>query len=617
MRWLIRFFTIIFVATTATQSSAITINKPNCDNPVYKKQNPDKCPSTRWDFATSGVAAVGSGAAILGGAFAIMGLSGSSAGGDDDSGRDTAPMPTLPAYDRVGSDIDSVHLASIINDAKYSENFNQYNEIRLAWSLARGFTGKNSTIAILDAGDDTWHGSTVAAIAGGPIAPDATIQTYKITDKYDEFLTYGKIGDIIRAANNADIFNASWSVEMRANQIYSREQIARLTDANFISALAQSANRGAIFVWAAGNDYDKQQSSALSALPRVVPELQGHFINVVAWDDTTGAIADFSNACGVTKDYCITAPGTNISTGGTIADGTSFAAPIVSAAVAVLREAFPYMTAPQITALLFETARDLGRPGIDEIYGHGMLDLERATRPVGVAMVPIEDGGIMQPLRTARVAGPIAHKIHTANIRFAYFDRYGRAFESNLNNSVKIQNRPRGLERLRAGNAVKMSMGKIELGLRKTDFLTADSFLKTDGQNTITFIAANNSFDINGITLTQRATIGTMHPRPIPESMIADISTVTTASVEMSLQIDEWSFGIGAMDGILAGNMSMRVPTARLADGRIIFSDHDIDLSTAPAMEYSIGYKFLTAGFVDNPYGTDEIYFLAKTKIRF
>lgn len=614
MKWLIRFLTIIFIATSATQSSAITINKSNCENPIYKKQNPDKCPSTHWNFATSGVAAVGSGAAILGGVLAIMGLSNSSSGGGGDG---AAPMPTLPSYDRVGGDIDSVHLASIINDAKYYENFNQYNEIRLAWSLARGFTGKNSTIAILDAGDDTWHGSTVAAIAGGPIAPDATIQTYKITDKYDEFLSYGQIGDIIRATDNADIFNASWSVEMRANQIYSREQIIRLTDANFISALAQSANRGAIFIWAAGNDYDKRQSSALSALPRVVNELQGHFINVVAWDDQTQSLADFSNACGVTQDYCITAPGTNISTGDTIADGTSFAAPIVSAAVAVLREAFPYMTAPQITELLFETARDLGRPGVDEIYGHGMLDLERATRPVGAALVPIDGGLMMQPLRTARVAGPIAHKIHSANIRFAFFDRYGRAFESNLNNNVKIQNRSRGLERLRAENAIKMSVGKIELGQRKTDFLTADSFLKTDGQNTVTFIAANNSFDINGITFTQRTSIGTMRPRPTPESMITDISAVTTASIELGMQIGEWSFGVGAMDGVLGGNMSMRVPAARMADGRILFNDHNINLTTAPAMEYSIGYKFLTAAFVDNPYGTDEIYFLAKTKIRF
>lgn len=611
MKILTRFLIFAVAANITMPGLAISVSKSKCDNPIYSRANPDECAEKHYAFATSGLVAAGSGVALIGGALAMAGMSG---GGGSTS---TAPMPTLPVYNHVGGDVDSVRLAAIMNSGEYSENFNQYNEIRLAWSLGRGFTGKNSTIAILDAGDDSWHGATVAAIAGGPIAPDAKIKTYKITDKYDEFQSYAQIGEIINSAAGADIYNASWSVEMRANQIYSREQIIRLTDEKFVSALAAAAGRDAIFVWAAGNDYDKRQSSALSALPRVVKELQGHFINVVAWDDETGALADFSNACGVTKDYCITAPGSAIVANDSTAYGTSFAAPIVSAAVAVIREAFPYMTAPQITALLFETARDLGTPGVDEIYGHGMLDLERATRPVGAALVPIGDMNAMQPLRAARVSGAVGHNIKSAGIKLAYFDSYGRAFAGNMNDNIKIKNRGLGFERLRGDEKISMNLGNIELGMRKTDFMAGDGFLKTDGKNTMTFVAASNSFNLGAMTLTQRTSIGNIRPRPSADSMISDFSSVWTASVSVDGKIGDWSFGVAVPDAVISGEMSMRVPTGRSADGRITFHDYDIDLAAHPAVEFSVGYKFITAAFVDNPYGTDEIYVIAKKKIRF
>lgn len=612
-RILTRFLIFTLAANITMPAAAINTSKSKCDNPIYRRANPDECNTSHFAFASTGLAVAGSGAALIGGALALAGMSGGGGGGS----ASPAPMPTLPVYTHVGGDVDSVRLASIMNSGEYSENFNQYNEIRLAWSLGRGLTGKNSTIAILDAGDDSWHGATVAAVAGGPIAPDAKIETYKIANKYGDFQSYAQIGEIIDSAAGADIYNASWSVEMRANQIYSREQIIRLTDEKFVSALAAAAGRDAIFVWAAGNDYDKRQSSALSALPRVITELQGHFINVVAWDDQTGALADFSNACGVTKDYCITAPGTNIIANDSVADGTSFAAPIVSAAVAVLREAFPYMTAPQITALIFETARDLGTPGVDEIYGHGMLDLERATRPVGAALVPMGDMNAMQPLRAARVSGPVGHKIKSAGIKLAYFDSYGRAFAGNMNDNIKIKNRGLGFQRLRGDEKVSMNVGNIELGMRKTDFMAGDGFLKTDGKNTMTFIAASNSFNLGAVTITQRTSLGNMRPRPSADSMISDFSSVWTASVSVDGKIGDWSFGVAVPDAVISGEMSMRVPTGRNADGRITFHDYDIDLAARPAVEFSVGYKFITAAFVDNPYGTDEIYVVAKKKIRF
>ena len=126
-------------------------------------------------------------------------------------------------------------------------------------------------------------------------------------------------------------------------------------------------------------------SGALGLLPNDHPELVGHYLHVVALE-SNNRIARFSNGCGGAKDWCLAAPGVNIRTtqkdGRTNSfTGTSAAAPFVSGAAAVLKSAFPNLGAKQVVALLLMTARDLGDPGVDEVYGHGVVDLEKATRP--------------------------------------------------------------------------------------------------------------------------------------------------------------------------------------------------------------------------------------------
>jgi len=63
--------------------------------------------------------------------------------------------------------------------------------------------------------------------------------------------------------------------------------------------------------------------------------------------------------------------------------GTSMASPVVAGAAAVVKSAWPYLTAPKVAEVLFVTATDLGAKGIDPIYGRGLLNLERALMPVG------------------------------------------------------------------------------------------------------------------------------------------------------------------------------------------------------------------------------------------
>lgn len=97
------------------------------------------------------------------------------------------------------------------------------------------------------------------------------------------------------------------------------------------------------------------------------------------------------STCGGTGSLLIkpevAAPGTSVrscvgttvsSTGYAYYSGTSMAAPHVSGAIAILKEAFPSLTGTQIKTAIYNTCTDLGVAGEDNIYGQGMVDIEAA-----------------------------------------------------------------------------------------------------------------------------------------------------------------------------------------------------------------------------------------------
>ncbi len=616
-----------FVLCGLTLATPVLAN--DCNSEIFRRYNPEKCinhttkKDNKLSFGTT-AAITGGTLALIGGTVAILGLSSSDGG---EKSEPIAPVntqiPTIPtAYpDMVGGDIDASALNATFNDAEYIRNTNQYNDIRAAYSLARGYTGAGSNIAVFDFGRNTWHGGNVAYLSSGLVAPNASVKSYQVAEPNGSFHSFTKIGDTIKSATsaNANIYNFSWEItNVSAAQVNNRQHMTNLTSHNFINSLTSAARQNdAIFVWAAGNGRNSE-SNALSALPLHINELQGHFVNVVAWDSEKEALAEFSNQCGITKNYCITAPGVALDTPKTDTplDGTSFAAPIVSAAIAVIREAFPYMKSNEITHLLFTTARDLGTTGIDTVYGHGMLDLERATRPVGATLVPLASGETVA-LRTAHISGPIGHKIKSENISFAFIDGFGRAFNTRMNDNIRIQNRSIAYQHLAAQNNISIRTDNIEFGFRDSHLMHGNGFIGTTEKQLTTFIGFNNEFKLGHATLFQNASVGFTKPTPTSESMIKGFSHLTTASVKFGAKIDNFSVSIGAPETIINGNMYLNTPTGRRTNGQYTYAQHKINLADTPAIEYSASYKFITAGFVDNPYGQNEIYALARGKINF
>lgn len=180
-----------------------------------------------------------------------------------------------------------------------------------------------------------------------------------------------------------------------------------------ISTYAVATNRNTVLVAAAGN-----QGLAYAAFPGMYATrtdangnlvLGGRMLIVGATDSTGKNIASFSNRAGhlcqnvsgtacldryQTKDFFVVAPGMQVygafpnqlnkgQDGSMAVNGTSSAAAYVSGGIALMKQAWPQLRAEQLVALTLNTARDMGDKGVDEVYGYGMVDFDRATQPQG------------------------------------------------------------------------------------------------------------------------------------------------------------------------------------------------------------------------------------------
>nr|WHS70487.1 autotransporter outer membrane beta-barrel domain-containing protein [Serratia marcescens] len=168
-----------------------------------------------------------------------------------------------------------------------------------------------------------------------------------------------------------------------------------------------AARSGVVTIFAAGNDYNLNNPDAMAGLAYFVPEIAPNWLSVASLQDPTNtgdySISTFSSRCGYTASFCVSAPGTrvyssviegtsveNLTTGYAKYSGTSMAAPHVAGAVAVLMERFPYLSGAQVAEVLKTTATDMGAPGIDALYGWGMINLGKAINGPGM-LVTAED----------------------------------------------------------------------------------------------------------------------------------------------------------------------------------------------------------------------------------
>jgi len=303
----------------------------------------------------------------------------------------------------------------------------QLASTQVAAAHAAGITGAGSWITVLDSGVDpshpavagrvqgqvtlvdpstndtsradvSGHGTAVAQVAAGValaefaggVAPAATVGSVRLAaDKAAVGLPYGSMTpELFRKAQDAsDAFPAGPTIKIHSwGGVNWDASDTATTQAYAATFLLRSRY---LSVFAAG-DEGKGNPSDLAALPERVPGLKWDWLTVVALDSKhPSELANYSNRCGSTADYCIAAPGDVMALTATSTKdnpvyeawkGTGIAAAQVGGAAALVNQAFPGISPDGIRQVLLSTADDLGVPGVDPVYGHGRLNVGKAIR---------------------------------------------------------------------------------------------------------------------------------------------------------------------------------------------------------------------------------------------
>ena len=244
--------------------------------------------------------------------------------------------------------------------------------------------------------------------------------------------------------------------------------------------LMQAVNRataaGIILVIAAGNDYADNPSEAANPDPFAqVASNDGVARNLVIIAGSVGSsdqISAFSNRAGSFSAHYLTAVGERVRAPDNndtpyLWSGTSFSAPQISGAIALLAQAFPNLTGSQIVDILYRTARDAGAAGVDPVYGNGVIDLTRAFQPVGTTLLAGTKTAVSLT-SNATLSAPMGDAA-VGTLGAVVLDSYRRAFAMDLGGTIRrrgprpafggaLQTRQRSVAVARGGMTVSMTL---------------------------------------------------------------------------------------------------------------------------------------------------------------
>ncbi len=216
-------------------------------------------------------------------------------------------------------------------------------------------------------------------------------------------------------------------------------------NATLRTAISNATAAGVIIVFSAGNEFDTDPVAGANpdTFAQIANEPIARNLILIAGALNSGnnALTGFSNRAGNSAQHYLAALGSSVRTvdengAGIIASGTSFSAPIVAGAIALLRQAFPALTPAQIIDLLKRSAIDLGAPGVDTTFGHGAIDIARAFAPQGATALP----GSMIPISTvqsASTSAPMGDAAAKAGLGTVFIDGYGRAYSADLGGTIR------------------------------------------------------------------------------------------------------------------------------------------------------------------------------------
>jgi hypothetical protein len=270
---------------------------------------------------------------------------------------------------------------------------------------------------------DNLHGTATAAVAAAPVNGVGIVGVWPGARALNIPLPADALTCSASARGVQKAIDAQAAV---INMSYGSTNLCRAE----YNAIQRAVSRGIVPVAAAGNEFG-------SGNPLEFPASLPHVLTVGAVDSSLTSSA-FSNRNAALD---LSAPGESIMTavppsldddgvadGYERLDGTSFSAPMVSAAVAWVRAARPDLSPDQAAQVVRISARDIGRKGYDNDTGFGLLDVGAALvkkPPVRDPLEPNDDMTFVDGRSFGKPAPPVfdgRKRVRFAGIVDAYED---------------------------------------------------------------------------------------------------------------------------------------------------------------------------------------------------
>jgi len=386
-----------------------------------------------------------------------------------------------------------------------------------------------------------------------------------------------------------------------------------------INAINRAAAAGVVIVVAAGNDGDSTDAGIDPNQPdpfaRGLLAAGGNNVIIVGSVDVNGAFSDFSNCAGNDAASYISARGEGVccvyengelrittdANGNrfvTVFSGTSFAAPQVSGAVALLAQAFPNLTGAQIVEILLTTAREAGDVGIDAIFGRGILDIANALSPQGATALAGGTTTLAIGTPTGSASTPMGGALDNVALNAIITDKYDRAYTYDIGSGLSgaairprlqgaVDTRSRRISGGGGGVSLAFTVSNSPIGsndrsvthqlrlspqdARAAQVLAARVALQISPNTTMGFAFSEGA---NGLVVQMQG-----HSRPafiIASGAGGDTGFLlkTDASAALRRQMGAWGFTFSAESGqaSLAGNASILDADLQRAERRAIQS---------------------------------------------
>lgn len=229
-----------------------------------------------------------------------------------------------------------------------------------------------------------------------------------------------------------------------------------------IQALSRATAAGIVVVVSAGNDGASAADPDAFALGTTDAAVARGLVIIAGSIGSNDVISDFSNRAGSAAQSFLAAVGERVrapdeANAARLWSGTSFSAPQIAGAVALLAQAFPNLTGAQIVQLLYATARDVGAPGVDPVYGRGIIDLTRAFQPVGTLSLAGARAAALEQVN-GTLSAPMGDATQQS-LGAVVLDGFDRAFATDLARTINRQGPARRLPALMASRERSFTAG--------------------------------------------------------------------------------------------------------------------------------------------------------------